>query len=115
MLAEDNEISSQATRKLLKLKGYNVLEAENGIEVLKILEQKHVDLILMDIQMPELNGYDASKIIRKEKKWSNIPIIALTAYTEFEDQVKFKDIGMNAYLSKPIKPEEFYKTVKNFL
>lgn len=113
---DDNIINQEIMQNLIRRKGYHYLAAHNGREALEVLRKHSVDLILMDIQMPILNGFETLKIIKKEfegKKY--IPIIAITAYAMSEDEVKCKDAGMDGYISKPFELEEFYRVIELYL
>jgi PAS domain S-box-containing protein len=112
LLAEDNKINKTVIRKMLQEIGYSKIKtASNGIEVLKLMEDCNFDIILMDIQMPELDGIETVKIIREkeEKSGQHIPIIAITAYALKGDKEKFLSKGMDEYISKPVDINELSK------
>jgi PAS domain S-box-containing protein len=116
LLAEDNMINQKVALRILSDCGYNVTPVNNGIEVLKILNEKSFDIILMDVQMPEMDGFTATSKIRKSDTAStNIPIIALTAHALIGDKDKCIEAGMNDYVSKPIVPEKFVKVIDKWL
>jgi signal transduction histidine kinase/DNA-binding response OmpR family regulator len=103
LVAEDNPINQKVAMHMLRKFGYTALAASNGKEVLAQLACRSYDLILMDIQMPELDGFETTRIIRESNKiYSNIPIIAMTANAMKGDDEKCLDAGMNDYISKPI-------------
>ena len=105
LLAEDNEVNQMVVLKMLDKIGYQADVAVNGLEVLQALERQDYDLILMDVQMPEMDGLETSKKIRAH--WSNGPkIIAMTAYALEGDREKCLDAGMDDYISKPVRLEE---------
>ena len=105
LLAEDNEVNQMVALKMLEKIGYQADVAANGQEVLQALERQDYDLILMDVQMPEMDGLETSKKIRKQ--WPNGPkIIAMTAYALEGDREKCLDAGMDDYISKPVRLEE---------
>jgi len=108
LLAEDNDINRLIVIELLDLVGIEVIIAENGEEALNLLEHHKVDSILMDMQMPVMDGIETTKAIRGQEKWQSIPIIALTASAMDGDKEKGLAIGMNDYLTKPIFPEQLY-------
>ncbi|HOL57300.1 MAG TPA: transporter substrate-binding domain-containing protein [Spirochaetota bacterium] len=114
IIAEDNAINYLFLEAMLKDKAYNVFGAKNGKEVLDLVEKNKIDLILMDIQMPVLNGIDCTKILRNEKKFKN-PIVALTGYTMPEDLKVFKDAGVDDYIIKPIDEDETLKKIAKLL
>jgi CheY-like chemotaxis protein len=118
LVVEDDPLNRFALCKLLQKNGYTVLEAENGRQALEVLAQKPVDCILMDIQLPEMNGVEATKAIRGHEGQEfdpRIPIIALTAYAMPGDRETFLDAGMNAYLSKPVTIEQVRKVLEDVL
>ncbi len=104
--ADDVEINRLVLSTMLEDEGLKITEAENGKQVLEILKTHTPDIILMDIQMPELDGYETVKIIRKNKKFNTIPIIVLTANATKEEIEKYKSV-FDEYLTKPISREEF--------
>ena len=107
LLAEDNLINQKVALSMLKHLGYRADLAINGLDVLAALERKQYDVILMDIQMPDMDGLDATRCIRKQKRLEKQPcIIAMTAYALEGDREEFLNAGMNDYLSKPIQIEK---------
>ncbi|MBE9397164.1 response regulator [Pontibacterium sp. N1Y112] len=108
LLAEDNAINTEVARNMLERLGVNVTTAENGAEAVNKLQNQTVDLVLMDIQMPVMDGYQATQQIRKMPQHSNLPIIALTAHAMKGDREKSLKANMNGHLTKPIDPEELY-------
>jgi CheY-like chemotaxis protein len=113
LLAEDDQVTRYAVRKLLEKAGYTVIAAENGKEALDLLDTEDVDCILMDVQMPVMDGVEATMKIRNSRTGAkaDTPIIALTSYAMAGDRERFLDAGMNAYLSKPILMDDLKKTV----
>jgi two-component system, sensor histidine kinase and response regulator len=113
LVVEDNLVNQQVVRGVLKKKGVRVLVANNGVEALAIINQctDTIDAVLMDLEMPEMNGIDATKAIRKGHCMQDVPIIALTAQAMRGDREHCLAVGMNAYLSKPIIPEVLYTTL----
>jgi len=105
LLAEDNFINQKFTVKLLEKMGHSVLLAENGQEALDLLENHSVDLVFMDVQMPIIDGFEATKLIREKDKSSggHLPIIAMTAHALRGDKEKCLEAGMDGYISKPVK------------
>ena len=106
LLAEDNAVNRQVALRLLEKQGYQVTCAADGLEALALLEQLVFDLVLMDIEMPNMNGLEASAAIRQREKGTgrHIPIIAMTAHVMKGDQEKCLAAGMDEYVSKPIRP-----------
>lgn len=113
LLVEDNEMNIEAAVFILNRKNYNILVARHGGEALEILAKEKIDLILTDIQMPRINGYEMTKIIRKTDQ--NIPIIAVTAYALEDDKQKIISAGINDYLVKPYKINELYNIIEKNL
>jgi len=108
LLAEDNIINQKVATRFLEKMGHTVHIASDGIEVLSIMDTESFDVILMDIQMPNMDGFDATKTIREREKLSgaHIPIIAMTAYAMKGDMEKCLEVGMDGYVSKPINVKE---------
>lgn len=118
LVAEDERINRLALKRILEKLGYRILEAENGIEVLKILETENPGCILMDIQMPEMDGIETTKLLRNREKYGNksdIPVIALTAYTLPEDREKIKAAGLDDFISKPVNMDYLVKSISRFV
>lgn len=116
MVAEDEPTNQLLVKKLLTKNGHNVTIASNGLDAIDKFESDNFDLILMDVQMPQMDGLAASVVIRDLEKSlgrKHIPIIALTAHVGKEDIEKCFKAGMDAYLSKPIKKEELFSTISN--
>lgn len=113
LVAEDNEINFIIAKKLLEKWGAKVDHAENGNVTIDMISKKNYDVVLMDLHMPELNGYEASKIIHTSEnvKNKNIPIIALTASVMVDIQQKIEEVGITDYILKPLNPKELYEKV----
>jgi len=107
LVVDDNAINRQLAVYLLKKSGYNVFEADSGKNVFEFLTRKSPDVILLDIQLPEIDGMEVLKRIRKNILTKNITVIALTAYTMRGDKEKFEAAGFDGYLAKPIEPKTF--------
>jgi two-component system CheB/CheR fusion protein len=114
LLVEDNMINQKITLKMLEKLGYHVDAATDGTLALLLLREKTYDLILMDCQMPHMDGYQTTQIIRHQLEITT-PIIALTAHALQGDREKCVSVGMNDYLSKPVDMDELQKTVENWL
>ena len=109
LLVEDDRINSLMVRRLLEKKNHTVTDASNGIEALECFENAAFDLVLMDIQMPEMNGIEAIREIRKPERFgskSGVCAIALTAYAMAGDRERFLEAGFNEYLPKPVDMED---------
>jgi CheY-like chemotaxis protein len=111
LVAEDNLINQQVVCEFLKLSDINVGVAKTGLEVLALLERHTYDAILMDVNMPEMGGLEATTEIRSKEIYANLPIIALTAGVTSEEQQKCLDIGMNYFIRKPVNPEELIRVL----
>jgi CheY-like chemotaxis protein len=117
LLVEDNRVNQMVTQKILTKNGYQVDIANNGIEAIQALETNRYDLVLMDILMPKMGGYEATRQIRSKDASvidPALPIIALTASALREDEDKCLSAGMNDYIAKPVKPQELIDKVKNW-
>jgi PAS domain S-box-containing protein len=115
LLAEDNLINRKLVLKMLENRGYQTDAVLNGEEAVKKLGSTSYDLVLMDVQMPVKNGYEATREIRKNEGDTHIPIIALTAHAIKGDREKCLDAGMDDYISKPIKPDELTNVMERWL
>lgn len=102
LLAEDNLINQKVIEAFCNVKKWKVDVADNGIEVLAKLNEGEYDLILMDVQMPEMTGLEATEEIRKNPRWDHVPIIALTAHSLDDDRDQLLKVGMSDYLRKPV-------------
>lgn len=117
LLVEDNRVNQLLARTLLEKRGYTVRLATNGREAIDAWRNGGIDLILMDVQMPELDGYQATQIIREEESHleGHTPIVGLTAHVLSEDRERCRQSGMDDYVSKPIRSETLYNTVARLL
>lgn len=111
LLVEDNQFNQDLATILLTRKGISVTTADNGAEALTILQNEEFDCVLMDIQMPVMDGYSASHEIRKRSQWKELPIIALTANVMEGDREKAFAAGMNSFIGKPLAEEEMFRTM----
>lgn len=117
LVAEDNIVNQRLVKELLVRKNFDVTIVENGLKIFDILEQTHFDIILMDIQMPVMDGLEATAIIREIEKGTrkHVPIIGITAYAVKADKEKCLSAGMDDYLAKPFIKEEFYNMIEKYL
>lgn len=115
LLAEDDYINQKIIKKILEKNGWDVTEALNGMEVFEHLEEKSFDIILMDINMPKMDGYETTKLIREKENGEHIPIIAMTAAAMKQDKERCFKLGMDAYLSKPVKADSLNNTILSIL
>ncbi|MBJ7899037.1 MAG: response regulator [Cyanobacteria bacterium RI_101] len=115
LLAEDNDINQEVARELLEDAGFVVDLAENGQIALERVETQKYDLVLMDMQMPVMDGVDATLALRQSPRFQSLPIVAMTANVMAADRQRCLDAGMNAHLAKPIEPEELWKTLLRWI
>jgi two-component system cell cycle response regulator DivK len=115
LVVEDNELNMKLFHDLLEAHGYNILQTRDGMEALKLARHHKPDLILMDIQLPEVSGLEVTKWIKEDDELKAIPIIAVTAFAMKGDEEKIREGGCEAYIAKPISVTNFLKTVQQFL
>jgi two-component system cell cycle response regulator DivK len=115
LIVEDNEKNMKLARDILTAKGYTTVEAVTGEEGVKLAKERVPDLILMDIQLPGINGIEAFKQIRAHQPTAKVPVIAVTASVTPTDRSEINAAGFDAFISKPINLKEFVETVKRFI
>ncbi len=115
MIVEDNELNMKLFHDLLESRGYDIIETRDGMEALKMARTERPDLILMDIQLPEVSGLEVTKWIKEDDDLRAIPIIAVTAFAMKGDEEKIREGGCEAYIAKPISVTNFLETVARFL
>jgi two-component system cell cycle response regulator DivK len=115
LIVEDNDLNMKLFNDLLVAHGYGTLQTRDGVEALALARQHHPDLILMDIQLPEISGLQVTQWIKKDDDLRMIPVIAVTAFAMKGDEEKIRDGGCEAYIAKPISVASFLKTVEQFL
>jgi two-component system, sensor histidine kinase and response regulator len=117
LLAEDNTINQRLATRLLEKRGHRVTVANNGQEAIAHLQKSSFDLVLMDVQMPLMDGLEAARMIRKQEKETGIhqPIVALTAHAVKGDQERCEAAGMDGYLAKPIRPEDLEAVLQKYM
>ncbi|MBF0226516.1 MAG: response regulator [Desulfobacterales bacterium] len=115
LLVEDNEINQQVASEILENAGFKIVIAANGQEAIEVVNKQDFDAVLMDIQMPILDGYQATKSIRKDSKYKDLPIIAMTASAMTQDREKAMESGMNDHVSKPIMINELFTTLLKWI
>ena len=106
LVAEDNPVNCELLRELLEARGYSVIEAPDGQEALRMIEQSHPDIVLLDIGMPVLNGYAVIRKIRENPSLATLPVLAITAYAMRGDRESVMNAGFDGYLSKPINARD---------
>ncbi len=117
LVADDVPMNRKVLRMYLEKKGWKVKEASNGKEVLELLqkEKEVFDVVLMDVSMPEMDGREATRLIKQNEKWKAIPVIAVTAHAMADDRKKLLEAGMDGYVSKPVKPEALWLEMERLL
>jgi len=115
LIVEDNDLNMKLFNDLLEAHGYGTLQSREGEEALKLARQHHPDLILMDIQLPEVSGLEVTRWIKDDESLRSIPVIAVTAFAMKGDEEKIREGGCEAYIAKPISVTEFLETVQQFI
>ena len=115
LIVEDNELNMKLFNDLLEAHGYYTLQTKDGVEALRLARMHRPDLILMDIQLPEVSGLEVTKWLKEDDELRSIPIIAVTAFAMKGDEQKIRDGGCEAYIAKPISVASFMSTVERFL
>ncbi|CAN5737540.1 response regulator [soil metagenome] len=115
LLVEDNEDNQTVYRTILEHYGYEVLAAYDGESGVQLARERKPDLILMDISIPLLNGWDATRLLKGDAETSDIRIIALTAHALAADRVMAEEVGCDGYLAKPVEPRRVVEEVQKFL
>ena len=115
LIVEDNELNMKLFHDLLEAHGYATLQTKDGMEALTLAREHKPDLILMDIQLPEVSGLEVTKWIKEDENLRSIPVVAVTAFAMKGDEEKIREGGCEAYVAKPISVENFIRTVKEFL
>lgn len=115
LLAEDNPANVMLIRDLLSFRGYQVVVAEDGLEAIEMTSKIEPQLILMDVQMPNLDGLEATRRLKRHPRLNQIPIIILTALAMDGDRERCLDSGAEDYLSKPVKMQQLYERIDHWL
>ncbi len=115
LIVEDNELNMKLFHDLLEAHGYQTLEARTGPEALKLANEHRPDLILMDIQLPEVSGLEVTRKIKDNAELADIPIIAVTAFAMRGDEERIRQGGCEDYIAKPISVVSFLEKVKRYL
>lgn len=115
LIVEDNELNMKLFTDLLETSGYEIVGTRDGTEALGLARQHRPDLILMDIQLPEVSGLDVTRWIKEDDELSDIPVIAVTAFAMKGDEERIREGGCEAYISKPISIGRFLETVRHYL
>ena len=115
LVVEDNDLNMKLFHDLLEAHGYNILQTKDGMEALRMAREHRPDLILMDIQLPEVSGLEVTKWIKEDDELKAIPVVAVTAFAMKGDEEKIREGGCEAYIAKPISVTNFLETVERFL
>ena len=115
LIVEDNELNMKLFNDLLEAHGYETLQTKDGFKALELAREHTPDLILMDIQLPEVSGLEVTKWLKDDDDLSTIPVVAVTAFAMKGDEERIREGGCEAYLSKPITVATFIETVRQFL
>ena len=115
LVVEDNELNMKLFHDLLEAHGYAILQTKDGMEALRIAREHRPDLILMDIQLPEVSGLEVTKWIKEDDNLKSIPVVAVTAFAMKGDEEKIREGGCEAYIAKPISVANFLEVVERFL
>lgn len=115
LMVEDTEDNRHIVRDLLGASGYELLEAADGAEGVAMASRHKPDLILMDIQLPVLDGYEATRRIKSDPALQHIPIIAVTSFALSGDEVKTREAGCDGYVAKPFSPRQLLAKIKEFI
>ncbi|MGI9513866.1 MAG: response regulator [Anderseniella sp.] len=114
LIVEDNELNMKLFNDLLEAHGYRVLQTREGLSALDIAREHKPDLILMDIQLPEVSGIEVTKWLKEDDDLRSIPVVAVTAFAMKGDEQKIREGGCEAYISKPISVASFLSTINGF-
>ena len=115
LIVEDNELNMKLFNDLLQAHGYSTLQVKDGRSVVEITRQNRPDLILMDIQLPEISGLEITKMLKADDDLRSIPVVAVTAFAMKGDEQKIRNGGCDGYIAKPISVASFLQTVSRFL
>lgn len=115
LIVEDNELNMKLFHDLLDAHGYQTLQTRNGMEALAIARKHRPDLIIMDIQLPEVSGLEVTKWIKDDEALHDIPVVAVTAFAMKGDEERIRNGGCEAYIAKPISVQDFIGTIRHFI
>ena len=115
LIVEDNELNMKLFHDLLESQGYSTLQTREGLQALALARQHRPDLILMDIQLPEISGLEVTKWLKDDEELSHIPVVAVTAFAMKGDEERIRQGGCEAYISKPISVSHFLDTIRRLL
>ncbi len=115
LIVEDNDLNMKLFNDLLQAHGYDTVQTMDGRDVLQLARDNSPDLIIMDIQLPEISGLEVTKMLKADDELKGIPVIAVTAFAMKGDEVKIREGGCEGYIAKPISVPTFLETVAKFL
>ncbi len=115
LIVEDNELNMKLFHDLLEAHGYKTLQTKDGMEALDLARKHHPDLVLMDIQLPEVSGLEVTKWIKEDEDLKSIPVIAVTAFAMKGDEEKIREGGCEAYIAKPISVSNFIEVIEKVI
>ncbi|EAU40405.1 Response regulator receiver [Fulvimarina pelagi HTCC2506] len=115
MIVEDNELNMKLFRDLIEAYGYETIRTSSGLNAVDLARKHRPDLILMDIQLPEISGLDVTRQLKADPELQRIPVIAVTAFAMKGDEERIREGGCEAYISKPISVPKFIETIRSFL
>jgi two-component system cell cycle response regulator DivK len=115
LIVEDNELNMKLFHDLLEAQGYDILETREGLQALSLAREHRPDLILMDIQLPEISGLEVTKWLKEDEELAPIPVVAVTAFAMKGDEERIREGGCEAYISKPISVVHFLDTIRKLL
>jgi len=114
LIVEDNELNMKLFHDLLDAHGYQTIQTRNGLDALALAREHRPDLILMDIQLPEVSGLEVTRWLKNDEQLNSIPVVAVTAFAMKGDEERIRSGGCEAYISKPISVVSFLNTVRQF-
>lgn len=115
LIVEDNELNMKLFSDLLEAHGYATVKTNEGANVLELMKRHHPDVVLMDIQLPEISGLDVTRLIKADPELKTTPVIAVTAFAMKGDEEKIRQGGCDAYITKPISVTTFISTIQKYL
>jgi two-component system cell cycle response regulator DivK len=115
LIVEDNELNMKLFRDLLEAQGYDVIQTRDGMQALDLARSERPDLIVMDIQLPQVSGLEVTKWIKADDDLKHIPVVAVTAFAMKGDEEKIREGGCEAYVAKPISVNDFLSTIRKHL
>ena len=115
LIVEDNQLSLTLLNDLLKVQGYEILKTSEGLEAINLARDKQPDLMLMDIKLPDICGFDVIRLLKQDDLTKSIPIIAVTAFATPGDETKALESGCDGYIAKPVIIQNLLRTIESFL